>query len=119
LGAVTSLVAGTAVLVFGLFAVLVIAVRRLAMPPATVSYEWVEELCRDSDKLLQIPQEINAAEYLRRLEVNAGLTSSALAMILVTSEEDRPDLALQLLREQITFTYRRLIARMRGIGRKS
>ena len=61
--------------------------------------------------------------YLRSMQVDFGRICTALKMILVQSQQDRPDLASALLQSQITFTFGMVAVQFRlllyrwGLGR--
>jgi len=107
------------------------AVRKVASPKTThpVTAEWIEELSNDhyrpmlrllDGEDLQIlrsqpgfgPEQVRAfrrdrarifREYLNRLNTDFACVSMALKIVMLQSEQDRPELASTLFRYQVRF----------------
>lgn len=127
-----------------------LAVRKVVSPKAAhpVTAEWIEELSADHYRpMLRLldgedleilrsqpgfgPEQVRAfrrdrtrifREYLNRLNTDFACVAMALKIVMLQSEQDRPELASQLFQNQVRFAARMLAVRARlvlfelGIG---
>jgi hypothetical protein len=105
-----SLVIAASIAVVGLIALVSVLARRMTSKPG------LPFAAASLDEFTPEPRPPNGRArrtYLRELAGDFKRTSMALEMVIVQSEHDCPELAIGLLRRQITFACRMLIVRLR------